>query len=418
MTLFWILAALMVAVALALILIPLLRGGGGEDVDAGALNVALHRDRLAELEADLADGTVTQEEYAQAKEELERDLLQDVTAAGGVSAGSRGGLWMAAVAAVLVPAISVALYLGVGEPGALDGSKARATAAGAADIQQMVRNLEQRLEKQSNDVEGWMMLGRSYSVLNRIADAVTAYRKAVELQPQNIEAILFLAESIANTQGGDISRGEPPRLIAQARAIDPNQPTAMWMEGIVRYQQGDYRGAIELWERVLPTQNPEGEGYRMISEALADARRQAGMAPPPAAAATEAAPAGAEQASSAQPVAGPKLLVSVGISDEMALQAQVEDTLFIYARAAQGPKAPLAMVKRQVGDLPLTVTLDNSMAMVPGMDLTAFPEVVVYARVSKSGTAAAAEGDLVGTSDPVRPAESGTAVAVNIDRPL
>ena len=403
MILFWSLAAAMVAVALAFVILPLLRGGKEAGVDQQKLNVAVHRDRLNELEVELAEGALNEEQFTQAKEELERDLLQDVSGEK-AAAASRGGVWMVGVVAVIVPLISVSLYLQVGKPSAVEGV-IPTTEAGAPDIDKMLTTLERKLAESPDNMEGWAMLGRSYAALERYREAAVAWGRAAALAPDSPDLILYQAEALANAQGGNMS-GQPASLIAKALAMSPDHFSALWMSGIVAFQSEDYPAAIGYWERVIKSQEPDSEGYKMVLSALNDARKAAGMPPMEVAKPEPKAP-----------VEGPTVTVSVDITDQMAMQADVDDTLFVYARAAQGPKAPLAMSTHKVSELPLTVTLDNSMAMVPEMNLSAFPEVVIYARVSKSGQAGAAPGDLEGMSEPLVP-EEGATTTVRIDHTL
>ena len=403
MILFWSLAAAMVIAALAFVLIPLLRGGTHAGVDQQKLNVAVHRDRLNELEREREEGSLSDDQFVQAKEELEKDLLQDVSGPA-AKAATHGGRWAVYAVIAIVPLLVVNLYLFVGKPEAVEGV-IPTQADGAPDIDQMLNTLEERLAADPNNLEGWLMLGRSYAAMERYPEASKAYGRAAALAPKNPDIILFHAEAIANAQGGAMA-GQPASLIAKALAINPEHPSALWMSGIVDFQNEAYPAAIEKWEKVAASQEPGSDGYKMVLGAINDARQEAGMPimEPPAPAA-------------AAPVEGPTVTVTVEISDEMAMQAGVDDTLFVYARAAEGPKAPLAMSRHKVSELPLTVTLDNSMAMVPQMNLSAFPQVVIYARVSKSGQAGAAPGDLEGMSEAFAPAEGSTA-SVRIDHAL
>jgi cytochrome c-type biogenesis protein CcmH len=408
MILFWSLAAALLLVAIAAVVWPLLRSHSGTVDNATRLNVAIHRDRLAELESDVESGELGQEQLAEARADLERDLLNDVAddGKGRSTLSEGGGRWMALAIVLLVPLFTVLLYLQVGMPDAVDGPPPVASHTGAPDIQAMVAGLEQRLVDNPDNFDGWMMLGRSYTVVGRAADAVKAYARATTLQPDNVEALLFHAEAIANASGGSLMSGQAPELVERAYKLKPENPTVMWMTGVIRYQSGDYREALALWQRVLPTQQPGSEGHTMVSQAIADAREALGEP------VTASADAGGAAAAA---VDGPTLKVEVDISDAMALAASVDDTLFIFARAANGSKAPLALVRKSVVDLPLTVTLDRSMAMVSGMDLASQPLVTVHARVSKSGNAVPQPGDLEGSSSAVEPGQDGV-VRVVIDR--
>ena len=267
------------------------------------------------------------------------------------------------------------------------------------------------------------MLARSYTVLGRFADAVPAYRRAVELQPRNASLLADYADTVAATKR-TADNPESIALIERALAIDPGHPKALALAGTVDYDRGDYARAIDRWQLILERVSPESELGQQITGSIADARARLGGAAPPAAAstagagatqsATAGASAGAGSTQAATGLAAPAVSGMVTLDPALAAKAAPGDTVFVFARAASGGKMPLAVQRAKVADLPLRFKLDDSMAMAPGMTVSSAKQVIVVARISKSGQATPSPGDLAGEAAPVAPGAAN--VAVRIDR--
>ena len=379
MTLFWILGALLAAGAVGLAARPLWRREGDAQVSRDAMNAAVFRDQLRELDADLAAGTLAQSDYERAREEIERMVLEDFSQAERQRAS--GGNRFAAYSVLAVPLLAAGIYFAVGNPDALDpeGATERQIAA-------MVERLEARLKANPDDAEGWKMLGRSFGVLGRYPEAVRAYAKAATLAPRDAEILVDLADVLAMA-GGQRLDGEPEKLIERALVLDPDNLKALALGGTAAFQRGDFARAAALWERLLPLVAAGSEDARILRSNIEEAR-------------AKAAPA-------------VKLAGTVSLSPKLKGRAAPDDTVFIFARAAEGPAVPLAVLKRKVSDLPAKFALDDSMAMAPGVRLSAFPRVVVSARVSKSGNAAPQPGDLQGASTPVANDAAGVRIVID-----
>ncbi|HLS87208.1 MAG TPA: c-type cytochrome biogenesis protein CcmI [Burkholderiales bacterium] len=377
---FWILALLLAAAVVALVVRPLVRRGGAAPLSARALNIAVYRDHLRELDADLKAGTLAQADYDRAREELEKRLLEDVSDEEG-AAQPHGARGLALAAAAGVPVLALAVYLAVGNPAALQ--PAAEPTIGPAEIEALVGRLAERLEKTPEDVQGWTMLGRSYQVLGRFEEAARAFRHAAERSPKDPRLLADLADALAMAQGQSL-KGEPERLVLRALELDPDNLKALALAGTAAFEQGNYAQAAALWERMLPHIPPESEDARMVRTNVEQARVLA-----------KQGSAGTEQTAAAG-VTG-----MVKLSPEIAGKAAPDDTVFVFARPAQGAGMPLAVLRRKVSDLPLAFKLDDSMAMTPAGKLSAHSQVVVVARVSRSGSAAPQPGDLEGLSAPV-----------------
>jgi cytochrome c-type biogenesis protein CcmH len=404
MTLFLLCAAALVIISLALLLPPLLRSRRYAAPSERAANVSVYRDQVAELERDQSAGTLSPEQYAQARAELEARLLDDVKAASADSPASRKwpGRIAAAVILVAVPVVAGSLYWHLGSPQALLAKGNHPIDPANMTVEQfqaMTSKLAARMRQQPNDVVGWTMLGRAYKALERYPDAAQALARANKLQPENAEILVEYAEALGLAKGGDLS-GEPAHLIERALKLAPDDPKALTLAGTAAFSNGDYKQAIAYWQRLAAKLPPSSEMGQAIASGIAEAKAR-----------QQAKTAGGAPVTSktAKAVSG-----VVRLAPSLQGEAQPQDTVFIFARAAEGPKMPLAVAKVQVKDLPFTFKLDDSMAMRPGLELSGFPRVVVVARVSKSGAPMPAAGDLEGASGEIVP--GATNVAVLIDK--
>ncbi len=400
---FWIAAALFIAVALAFLLPPLLRQTSAGSVSGNAANVSVYRDQLVELDNDLVRGTISADQHAQAKSELESRVLDDVgaeaVAAPGVAPPRRGRGWIVAVTiGVGIPVVAVGLYQWLGTPAALNPEvrlgMSEAEAAERRKMLDLTAQLAKKMQSRPDDSTGWMMLGRSYLALGKPADAALALGRAALLKPKDAHAQADFAEALAIAGRGPIGE-QALEVTKRALALDPNNQKALALAGTAAFEAKDYRNAVAYWERLLGQAPPGSEFARAVEGGIAEAKAAMGSADQPAAA------------------AGAKVTGRVELAAALKDKASPDDTVFIFARAASGPRMPLAIMRKQVKDLPLAFTLDDSMAMAPGMQLSAFPLVVVGARVSKAGSAMPASGDLEGSSAQVKPGANGIAIVID-----
>lgn len=280
MTAFWILAGLLLAGALLFVIPPLLRRrpGGTPAASSDEVNVSVYRDQLYELDADLAQGTITRADYDAARLEIERRLLDDVgSKATAASSGAGVGRIAAPVVAFAVSALAVGLYTLLGSPEALDpaaivtSSKADPHALTEEQISQMVDKLAERLKARSGSAEDWLMLARSYQLLGRYAEASAAYAKVATMTPGNAQVLADYADMLAMAQDRRL-QGEPERLIAQALAADPNNVKALALAGSAAFERKDYDKAITHWQRILTQVPPDSEFARSIGTGIAEAQ--------------------------------------------------------------------------------------------------------------------------------------------------
>ena len=414
MTTFLLLAALLGLLALAVLTRPLWwRTRGSATAADAALSHA--REQLRQLDALRASGALTDAQAAEARTRLQQ-RVGEALASAPAPAQSRPTHLLSALS-LFVVAVAVGGYATLGTPQALDATVRAAGGDGgghgitAERIQAMADKLAARLKEQPNDPDGWAMLGRSYAVLGDAQQALAAFKQAMAQRPDDAALLADYADTLALINGRNLE-GEPSRLIARALEIDPNNLKALSLAGTAAFLRKDYALALRHWEKMAQVA-PDSDFVRQIQGGIDEARRLAA-----AGGATGASPATA-----AQPAAKPQQAVRatptgatvsgvVRLSASLAGKAAPEDTLFVYARAAQGPRMPLAILRKQVKDLPLTFTLDDSMAMSPAARLSSAQQVVVSARISKRGDATPQPGDLQGQSAPVAPGASGLTIEI------
>jgi cytochrome c-type biogenesis protein CcmH len=396
MTLFWAICAALAALALVLVLRPLLARHAAAGVSRREANIAIYRDQRRELDADLAAGKLAPAEHEKARAELEARLLEDVDAAADEPRAPRGGWRAAVLVGLAVPLAALAIYLAVGTPAAVTGLPGQGEVT-AGQIEVMVERLAARLRENPDDAEGWKMLGRSYAVLGRFGEAVDAYAKAALRAPRDAQLLADFADALAMARGKSL-QGEPEQLVLRALEIEPQNLKALALAGTAAFERQAFAAAAGYWQRMLPLVRPDSEDAQVIRDNVAQATQLAGGKPPAAQAAAPRAAA---------------LRGTVRIAPQLQGKFDPEDMVFIYARDAERPAMPLALQRRRARDLPVQFALDDSMAMAPGMTLSAHARVVVTARVSKSGGATPQPGDLQGASAAVANDASGVEVTID-----
>ena len=408
-TTFWALALALVLATLAALVVPLLRTRarreGPAPDDAAA---AVYRDQKRQLDADFAAGAIGEEERAAAEAEIVARLGAELSAAPQPDAADAGRApWIVAIAIVaIVPAAALVAYLAVGNPQALDAGAARKRMT-EPEVVSMVERLAQRMKEDPSDPQGWLLLGRSWSALQRYQESADAYAEAVKRMPGNADALADWADALAMAQGRKLA-GKPTEIIGQALAADPTHPKSLALAASAAMERGDDKAAVRYWQALLAVVPPGSEDAQGIAATIA----QLGGTPSPAPL-TSAAARPSPQPSAAAPAAS-RITGRVEIAPALASRIPPDATLFVYARAAQGSRMPLAILRRTARELPLEFALDDSMAMAPGATISSAREVVVEARVSASGSATAASGDLSGVSAAVAPGASG--LRITIDR--
>jgi len=409
MTLFVLLSIALAAIVLLLVMPPLLRRQASvKDNSPDRVNINIYRDQLRELDEDLAAGTIDGAQHAEARSELERRLLEDTAGdAPDAAATPRTARRSAAAIAAAIPVAAIGLYLVVGTP---EGLTPPPPAAAAGDItpqqvEQMVEKLAARLKTAPDDSEGWVMLGRSYAVLERFNEAAAAYKEAATRIPGNAQVLVDYADVLAMSQGGRLA-GEPEKLVQRALQIDSGNPKALAMAGTAAFENKQYAAAVAHWQKLAAALPADSQIKSAVQGSIAEAQALAGGT-------AVAKPGKAAAAQATATIASVGGLVS--IDEKLKARTAPDDIVFIFARAQDGPPLPLAVLRKRVADLPLKFVLDDNMAMAPGMNLSKFGTVIIGARISKSGQPARQPGDLEGYSKAIPVGATGIAVVIDTE---
>ncbi len=439
MTSFWVVAGVFIVAALLFVLPALLRKQQDktELLERETANIAIYRDQLSELDNDLHNDILSKEQYDKSKQELHKRMLQDLAISSkNLTASSiikGGGITTIAIVILAVPLAAISLYLILGDTrGLLPQSQlADVTQShsqdmaemppGHTEIKSVVDNLVARLKENPEDIEGWVMLGRTYAITGQFDEASATYAKLIEIIPDSAQLLSDYADVLAMTNNGSLI-GKPAELINQALKIDPNYPKALALAGTVEFEQKKYDQATVYWERLLSAIPSDSRLAKSVSDSIAQAKSLA-MESKESAAPMQLAqnsnisndlPAEAKQQSSSDKFDNAKAITgTVTLDPSLTNKVLPNDTLFVFARAKTGPKMPLAILRLTAKDLPATFSLDDDMAMTPTMKMSSFPEVVIGARITKSGQAIPASGDLEGFSQPVKIGDKDVAIVID-----
>lgn len=388
---FFIGAGIMMVAAMLALLYPLLRRQPGETSGArGRINARVYQDQLAELDIDRANRVIDEAAFEQSRRELERRALQEIGE--DENPAARAVRWPAVVLVLLIPFAAILTYTTLGKPGAMQ-PRSDEHAITVERIQRMVSDLATRLEANPGDLKGWVMLGRAYKAMDRLPEAISAFERAGAALDEDPQHLIDFAEALARADRENFQKRGAP-LIARALKLNPDHIPALVFAGSVAFETGDFRNASRHWNKVLARLPPDSDEAKAVAEAVS--RAESALAQGKAGG---TAAKGAQKPPASNAAGGVSGVVS--LAPELAGRAAPGDTVFIFARAADGPRAPLAVLRAKAGELPLKFALDDSQAMSPELRLSNFAKIRIEARVSKSGNAAPQPGDLQGASEVV-----------------
>lgn len=407
-TAFILAAALLVLVILAILLLPLWRAPRvSSAIDRRQANLDIFRDQLSELERERSAGSLVEADFEQAKSELQRRLLEEVQPEAVAQQGS-GGRKTSLALLIVIPLAATLGYVMLGKPEALEPLQTKARVS-PQQIEAMLGKLAEKLKANPDDSKGWVMLARSYKVLGRFAESAEAYSHGAALVDTEPVLLADYAEVLAQVQGGSF-QGKPEQLIARALKIDPDEPQALFLAGAAASERKDFSAVAEYWGRLLPQLEPGSEEAQTLAAAVTKAREIAAQM-------NEKTGAGSGQP--AKEAAARKEAISgeVTISGKIAAQARPDDLLFVFARAEEGSRMPLAVMRTRVAELPLTFRFDDSMALPGGKKISEFRTVSLEARVAKAGKAQSSSGDLFGSIKGVKPGSKNNKLVIDQVQP-
>jgi len=392
MLIFFVICALLIIVALIIILPSLLANKLQVDVDRKKINYAVYEKKLKELEYDRERDLIDTEQFKIARSDLQRSLINDLAGQKELVLKKSNKL-LPIIIIIFIPVIAVSIYLKINN-GLISLSPDFETQLQSQipSIEQAIASLEKKLKQDPSNIDGWMMLGRSYLISEKFDAAVMVYSKANEITNGANPDILVAYGEAKGFSAGQKFNEAMLALFTRALQIDPTHKRGLWYAGLAAYQLEDFRSSVEFWEKLLQqVPNDQSEAKSALQVYLNSARQKGGIR-----IADNSQIAGQEALNNIG-IGKARITVHVSLSKKLEEKVTKSDPLFIYARAQNGPKMPLALVKMTAGDLPATVILDDSISMIPSMTLSNAEQVEIIARISKSGQAIMQSGDMYGS---------------------
>lgn len=370
---FVIIITLILALVLFFLLRALLRNNDTRSYARNEQNIHFAQERLKELEAQLKNASISAVDYEALKQEIEHTLIDDLKDESKPVDAKQASKTTAIILGILIPIAACCIYLIIGNPGSINYQQQIEQLRDPQNLMAMLEDIEQRLQQQPEDEKGWSILGNTYLATGQFAKAQQAYRKLLELQGHNAQTLVKLADAIAQGNKGNMT-GEPEQLVRKALTLNPHNKQALWMAGIAALQNNQPEKAKLHWQKLLP----------MLADAPAQQQELMALIK-------------RTEQSNQQEVDSAKVIeVQVSIDQSLLEQTQPDNIVFIFAKASgdNAPRAPLAVKRLTVANLPAKVTLSDVDAMMPQLTISKFDNIVVSARVSKSGDPIAKSGDL------------------------
>ncbi|PIO91268.1 c-type cytochrome biogenesis protein CcmI [Pseudomonas syringae] len=392
---FWMATGLLLVVALSFLLIPLLRGHRAQrEEDRTALNVALYQERLSELQVQHEQGVLSVAQLQAARAEAARELLADTEGAEPART-SRLGKPLLVLAALLVPVLGLVGYLQLGASDRVELS--REFARPPTSLADMTQRLERSVQAQPDSAENLYFLARSYMAQNRPGDAAQMFERSVALAGRQPELLGQWAQALYFASDKHFTP-QVQALTDEALQADPKEVTSLGLLGIAAFETQRYQAAVDYWTRLLAALPADDASRSALEGGIARARDNL-----------------AKRAADAAPAVKAKS-IKIHVELAAALQGKVSpnDSVFVFARAINGPAAPLAVKRITVADLPAEVELSDADAMMPQLNLSNFAQVQLVVRVSRTGQPTT--GEWVGRSQPLA-SDSGVQQALIIDSP-
>lgn len=423
------LIVLLIVIALAVLIIPVMRQPSTKDsLGREQQNIVIAKEKKALLESQLKDGVMTQQEYDSAFADLEAALALDLERQQSLGNNQDSGKWAIAIFIILIPALSIFLYVQFGEYRVIDNpslaqprsqTASNSSSEKAPTMEEMIQKVKDHLRDNPEDARGWYMLGRSLMTVQNFSEAVTALQRSYDLTPQEPTVMLALADALAMTNSG-VMAGDPEKLVKQALAISPNELTGLWLAGLAAEQAGRLRESFDYFMRLLPMLKDDPQSSDELKTMLAELKQRQPDLPelnfdqPLPAIASAAAGQQAVSPQTNASAGSSTISLLVTLDESVASQASPNDLVFVYAKAASGPPMPLAAKRLTVSDLPASLTLSDNDAVMPQMNLSRFDKIKIGARVSKTGDPVAKPGDLYDETGAITRSSINDTVEINI----
>ncbi|MCH6565659.1 MAG: c-type cytochrome biogenesis protein CcmI [Proteobacteria bacterium] len=401
---FWIAAIGLLLLALLILLPPILRVQVTDQADdRQKQNIDIARDKKNDLDSQLAQGELNQEEYDNTLLDLQTALALDLENIEASDPGQQGR-WVVWLLAVAIPILSFGLYFQLGEYGVIKNpalaqvpvdtrAQNQLTDLSVEEIEELIK---QRLRNNPEDAEGWFVLGKTYMARQKFDKAITAYQRTYDLVGEEPGVMFSLADALAMQNDGAM-QGEPEQLVRRGLEISPQDPTGLWLAGLAAEQRQDYKGAHASWSQLMPLIQNDPESSTEVRELIQILEQR-------------------DPQLSASVAVVRILNLSISLAENLRHLAAPGDSVFVYAKAMDGPPMPLAVKRLTVQDLPADVILSDSDAMIQTMKLSSFARVIVGARVSISGNPVAQPGDLFVESGGIDSSNPPPKIELSIDQ--
>ena len=376
-------------VTLYFLLLPILRSRNTVSYARNEQNIHFAQERLQELEAQLKNATISATDYEALKQEIEQSLADDLEQNPKQKESIKTDKSAAVFIATFVPIAACCIYLLIGNPQAISYQNEIDKLKDPHNIGLMLEQIEDRLQQKPDDEKGWSVLGNTYMALGEYDKAQHAYRRLLELTGNNPDVLIQLADAIAMSNSGN-ALGEPEKLIRKALSLNPNHIEGLWLAGMIALQKNQPEQAKTYWQKLLPAFANMPAQQQELQALIQQAQGMQNTSN------TETGQTGINN----------KIIeVSVSIDEELKQQVQTTDIVFVFAKAKQdsntAPRAPLAVKRLTVADLPANISLSDADAMMPQLTISKFNDIIVNARISKSGNPIAQKGDLESASTAV-----------------
>lgn len=383
MTSFLIPAALLLILVLVLLLRPFIFPAKDEMTSRRQMNAAIYRDELDKLEMERATGSISSADYEISHAEMRQRLFQDTSEEDDRSVMGSSKLTIIGLC-IFIVVLSSGLYFSLGDAIRIAETNAQPPMT-QEGVEKMVAEFAAKMEKDPSNLKGWAMLARSYRILGRNQEAAAAYERAGNFVDTDPQLLADYADTLATNANGNFA-GKPLALINKALKLDPNNLMALWLSGTASYTSGNYKAAVQTWEK-LAQQLPSGsEEAKSIEGSIAEARSKAGL------------PAASPVASVAS---GKGISGTIEIAADVKAKLKSSDIVMVIARQP-GERMPVAVLKTAVSEFPMSFSLTDALAMNPSAPLSKLTEAAIEVRISKTGMAKPEAGDLISAVQTVK----------------
>jgi cytochrome c-type biogenesis protein CcmH len=402
---------MLIVLAVFFLLSPVMMNRSLQRSSRSGVNIEFFKSRLSELESDRARGILDDDEFEQLRIELERRLLDEADSGHTApSAHVKTSFKTAIMLALLIPIVAVVVYQQTGAKADWDIAqtlknmrlKAADGEAAETDVKQLIRQVEERLEQRPDNGSYLMLLANQQMGLRNYPAAAAAYQRLRTIYPDDASVLAQYAQAMYLSSDRTLTT-KVTDMAELALRQDPQQPTVLSMLGMAHFEQGDYQRAIDYWQRLLPSLGPVSPNRKIIMAGIEQAKSRLGSS---------------DTTSIDRPDVIKNASIQLSVSIDEGIIASSDSVVFVFARSASGPRMPLAVAKLTVADLPVILTLDDSMAMAPGLNLSSQKEIEVVARIAKNGIANPGPGDIEGRVGPIKLEEVDGVVAIAINKTL